>query len=191
MRVVAGTHRGRRLVAPKGDRTRPTSDRVREAVFSRLEAAGLADGGSVLDLFAGSGALGIEALSRGAAHVTFVERDRAALAALRSNLDALGVTGCSTVIAGDALSVPVRGRVPGAPFSLLFLDPPYRIDKSEVSDAVVRLATGGALADGALLVWEHASADKVTWPPALDDLGARRYGDTTVSIARLSKGETG
>jgi len=164
---------------------------VREAVFSRLEAAGLANDGSVLDLFAGSGALGIEALSRGAAHVTFVERDRAALAALRSNLDALEVTDCSTVLAGDALYVVTRDRVPGAPFSLLFLDPPYRIDKSEVRNAVVRLATGGGLADGALLVWERSSADEAMWPPSLDDLGARRYGDTTVSIARFSKGETG
>ena len=191
MRVIAGAYRGRRLVAPKGDRTRPTSDRVREALFSRLEAAGLAEGGSVLDLFAGSGALGIEALSRGACHVTFVERDRDALAALRTNLAALGLTDRSTVLAGDARSIAKRGRVHGAPFSLLFLDPPYRIDKSEVRDGVIRLATGGALTDGALLVWEHASADEALWPPSVVDLGGRRYGDTTVSFARFSKGETG
>ncbi|HET6498544.1 MAG TPA: 16S rRNA (guanine(966)-N(2))-methyltransferase RsmD [Coriobacteriia bacterium] len=190
MRIIAGTHRGRRIEAPSGTRTRPTSDRVREGAFSRVEALG---GGvpaaPVLDLFAGTGALGIEALSRGATHAVFCESDRLACAVLRSNLVSLGLAERATVVHDDVFAAVRRGSFGKGGFALLFLDPPYRIDKSEVRRAIERLVRTEALLGGALLVWEHAASDVATWPTeALRDLGERRYGDTTVSIARLEGG---
>ncbi len=193
MRIVAGTLGGRTITAPKGATTRPTSDRVREALFSRLEA--LDDGalvdGSVLDAFAGSGALGIEALSRGAASATFVERDRAALTALRRNIDALGIASRTRVTPADLFVLARRTPPPGHPFSLLFLDPPYRINKSEVRQVVERLAATNALSPGALVVWEHATGEPPEWPPGFESLGPRRYGDTTIEIARWRGEGTG
>lgn len=122
MRVIAGELRGRRLQAPKGDATRPTSDRVREATFNALGSLGAVDGATVLDGFAGSGALGIEALSRGAAHCLFVERDRAALDALRANLATLGLgPDRATVQPGDIGAATGR-------FDLALLDPPYAFE---------------------------------------------------------------
>jgi 16S rRNA (guanine966-N2)-methyltransferase len=124
MRVVAGSARGRALVAPPGDRTRPTSDRVREAIFNALWSRGVLDGAVAVDLFAGSGALGIEALSRGAAHVTFVDDDRAALRAVRRNLETCRVEDRATVVAGSAERW-LAGLASGARFDLAFCDPPY------------------------------------------------------------------
>ena len=123
MRVVAGELGGRRLVAPEGTSTRPTTDRVREAVFNSLGSAGVLEGAVVADLFAGSGAIGIEALSRGAARCIFVERDRAALRALHDNLDALDLTDCAKVLAADALSVAATVDA-----DIVFADPPYEFD---------------------------------------------------------------
>jgi 16S rRNA (guanine966-N2)-methyltransferase len=124
MRVVAGTARGRPLVAPPGSSTRPTSDRVREAIFNALWARGLPAGVPVADLFAGSGALGIEALSRGATQATFVDRDRAALQAIRRNVETCGFAAAATIVAG-----PVERWLadvdPGARFGVVFCDPPY------------------------------------------------------------------
>jgi 16S rRNA (guanine966-N2)-methyltransferase len=189
VRVIAGIHGGRRIDAPPGQTTRPTSDRVREALFSRIEALlGHIPPAPVLDLFAGSGALGIEALSRGALHATFVERDRAALATLRSNLDRLDLASRASVLPGNVADRVKRGVTVTGPCALLFLDPPYRIDKSEVRRLVERLVEGESLLEGALVVWEHSSSDDVEWPEALTDLGSRRYGDTTVSMARLKGG---
>ena len=128
MRVIAGQWRGRRLVAPKGETTRPTADRTREALFSMLASRiGDFDGLSIADLFAGSGALGIEALSRGAASCLFVEQDRAALAALRSNLASLGVAG--TVRAQSVLALGPAT----APVDLMLMDPPYRTGAGAVA----------------------------------------------------------
>ncbi len=185
LRVIAGTHGGRRLVAPRGLATRPTSDRVREALFSRLASMLGPDLGrpSVLDAFAGSGALGIEALSRGADHATFVERDRHALSALRHNLDTLELHGRATVIPGELLVHLSRRSIAGGPFSLLFIDPPYRINKSEVRRAVVALAELGVLSPHAVVVWEHDAAESPEWPSAFEPVGERRYGDTIVDIA--------
>jgi 16S rRNA (guanine966-N2)-methyltransferase len=122
VRVIAGELGGRRLQAPKGDTTRPTSDRVREATFNALGSLGAVEDATVLDGFAGSGALGIEALSRGAAHCLFVERDRAALDALRANLEALGLgADRATVVPGDLTTVTGR-------WDLALLDPPYGYD---------------------------------------------------------------
>jgi 16S rRNA (guanine966-N2)-methyltransferase len=124
MRVVAGSARGRALVAPPGDTTRPTSDRVREAIFNALWSRGALDGAVAVDLFAGSGALGVEALSRGAAHVTFVDDDRAALRAVRRNLETCGVAERATVVGGRAERW-LAGLASGARFDLAFCDPPY------------------------------------------------------------------
>jgi 16S rRNA (guanine966-N2)-methyltransferase len=124
VRVVAGTHRGRRLVVPKGTDVRPTSDRAREATFNRLTSMDLIDGATVLDLFAGSGALGIEALSRGAQHVTFVDSDRRAIATIRDNLSSLGLDEVATVVPSPALGYVSAGRR----HDLALLDPPYDFD---------------------------------------------------------------
>src|SRR5436309_16131800 len=125
MRVVAGSAGGLRLVAPAGPATRPTSDRVREATFNALGSLGAIEDRDVLDLFAGSGAMGIEALSRGAAHVTFVESDGRALQAIRTNLDTTALADRATVVAGDALTFV---RTCGRRFDLAVLDPPYAFD---------------------------------------------------------------
>ena len=137
MRIVAGAWRGRALIAPQGTATRPTADRARQALFDMLLHApwggrDTVEGAQVLDIFAGTGAFGLEALSRGAAHATFVEHDRAALAALRANIAACRAQDRSTVLAIDALAIP-----PGEPASLVFLDPPYRHDL--VPRAIARL----------------------------------------------------
>jgi 16S rRNA (guanine966-N2)-methyltransferase len=127
MRVVAGTARGRTLVSPPGDRTRPTSDRVREAVFNALWSRGGLDGARVLDLFAGSGALGVEALSRGADHATFVDSDRDARRAIARNLEACGFADRATVVAAP-VERWLAGLGPGDRFELAFCDPPYAYD---------------------------------------------------------------
>jgi 16S rRNA (guanine966-N2)-methyltransferase len=127
MRVVAGTARGRTLVAPPGARTRPTSDRVREAIFNALWSRDAVDGARVADLFAGSGALGVEALSRGAEHATFVDRDRAAREAIRRNVEACGVADRATIVA-TPVERWVDGLAAGERFDLAFCDPPYAYD---------------------------------------------------------------
>jgi 16S rRNA (guanine966-N2)-methyltransferase len=124
MRVVAGALGGRKLVCPEGEDTRPTSERVREAMFNSLFSLDAIDGARVLDLFAGSGALGIEALSRSAKHATFIEQDRAALAALRENVETLMIGSQCTVIAGDGL----RHLESVGEYDLILLDPPYGFD---------------------------------------------------------------
>ncbi len=182
MRIIAGQMRGRRLVAPKGTATRPTADRVREALFSRLATLDALVDAVVLDAFAGAGTLGLEALSRGARRVMFVEQDRAALAALNANIAALGVEGETSVVRADAFAAARRARPAGAPFSLLFLDPPYRIDKSEVRGLIESLAASGSLGDGAIVVWEHDAREEPLWPATVRDAGSKRYGDTAVSL---------
>ena len=193
MRIVAGSLRGRRLSAPSGVRTRPTSDRVREAVFSALEArmgSGLRDA-VVLDAYAGSGALGLEALSRGARSVVFVEQDRAALAVLRRNVEQLHVSADSTVVAGNVHAFADRGSLPGGRFALLLLDPPYRIDRSEVRGLIESLHTCSRISEGALIVWEHATGTEPDWPEFVAPLSDRRYGSTTVSIGEVERTAAG
>ncbi len=175
MRIVAGTHRGRRLVAPPGRDTRPTSDRVREAVFSIL---GPLEGAAVLDLFAGSGALGLEALSRGAARVTFVERAPAALKAIAANVAALGVD--ADVRARDVRAFVRDASAAGGPYDLVFLDPPYR-DAAGLGPA---LELAPLLAAGGRAVSESDRRE----PLALAGLAVtdeRRYGDTLIRIHSL------
>ena len=172
MRVIAGTYGGRRLQAPPGEATRPTSDRVREALFSilgdRLQDA------RVLDLFAGSGALGLEALSRGAATVTFVDSAPAAIRALRANLEALGAE--AEVVRADALrwlrSAPAAARQ----YDLVFLDPPYR--RAGELGAPLSAALAPALAAGALVVAEADRRAPLELTMTATD--ERRYGDTLI-----------
>ena len=167
MRIVAGEWRGRRLVAPPGRTTRPTSDRVREAVFSIL---GPLDGERVLDLYAGSGALGLEALSRGAGEATLVERDRAALKALRANVEALGAH--AHVIAGDVASFLDSAAMAGGHYDLVFLDPPYR------SGVGRELPLEPVLAPGARVIVESDRRSPHDLSiPVIDE---RRYGDTLI-----------
>lgn len=183
MRIIAGQWKGRPITAPRGAATRPTTDRVREAVFSVIYSMlGPLDGLRVADLFAGSGALGLEALSRGADSVTFVEREHAAVKVLRSNIEALGARPSARIVSGDAMSGAVLGRLEG-PFSLLFCDPPYRIDAAEVVQVLVDLAEGGGIASGALVVYEHAAGVAVPWRQGFSEVAAKRYGDTAVSFA--------
>ncbi|MGD9798227.1 MAG: 16S rRNA (guanine(966)-N(2))-methyltransferase RsmD [Acidimicrobiia bacterium] len=172
MRVVAGEARGRPLVAPKGRDTRPTADRVREAVFNALHSLGGVEGATVLDLFAGSGALGIEALSRGAAHATFVDRDRQAVAAVRANLLATGLADRATVRQADALASLGDGR---GPVDLALLDPPYAFGDGQWTDLLERLR--------AELVVVETDRELIL-PPRWRVLRSKGYGTTVVVIAR-------
>jgi len=179
MRIVAGAARGRRLVVPAGDVVRPTADRVREALFSSL--APLLPGAAVLDAFAGSGALGLEARSRGAERVTLIERDRRALTALERNVAAVDLGG-TLVIAGDALRLAAGGAIAGAPFDLVLLDPPYALDEAAVTTLLEDLVA--SLADGATVVLERATAaPEPRWPATLVPQRPRRYGSTTLHRA--------
>lgn len=189
MRVIAGRYRGRALAAPKGSGTRPTTDRVREAVFSSLVSLQGFDlgGGSALDAFAGSGAMGIEAYSRGVAHVTFVESAREALSVLRRNIASLDLDSGALVVAGNALSLASRGALPGGPFSLLLLDPPYTLCGSEIARMVSSLAAHKLLADGALVVYEHATGNDSEWPQGFSVVTSKRYGSTEIDIARYER----
>jgi 16S rRNA (guanine966-N2)-methyltransferase len=176
-RIVAGVAGGRRLaVPPQG--TRPTSDRVREAVFNAVQSRTDLDGARVLDLYAGSGALGLEALSRGAAHVRFVESDRRAGAVLRRNVEALGLPGAQLSIADVAA---VLQADPGRPYDVVLADPPYALGTDELNRVLAGLSTGHWLATGALLVVERAARSvPPTWPDGVAALTQRRYGDTGV-----------
>jgi 16S rRNA (guanine966-N2)-methyltransferase len=175
MRVIAGALGGRRLLAPRGAGTRPTADRVREALFSVLGDVG---GALVLDLFAGSGALGIEALSRGAAFATFVEREPGALAALEQNLASLELADCVRVVHADARAALRAARTRGDKYDLVFIDPPY----AQASDLAAMLAAGldGLLARGARVVSE--SARRTPLELGLELTFERRYGDTLIRI---------
>jgi 16S rRNA (guanine966-N2)-methyltransferase len=189
MRIVAGRFRGRKLVTPHGKSTRPTTDRVREALFSALASRLGSDLGAprALDAFAGSGALGLEALSRGASSVTFVESDRGAIGAIRKNVEALGVRGRTELLAVDAFSLPKRHDL-GAPFSLLLLDPPYRIPSAEVAGLLSTLEAQGVFTAGCLVTWEHSSAVEVMWPEGFSAVWSKRYGEVAIDVAEVGTG---
>ena len=177
MRIVAGAWRGRTLIAPAGQTTRPTADRVRQALFDMLLHASwggrdVVEGARVLDAFAGTGAFGLEALSRGAAHATFMEHDRAALAALRANVAACRAGERATVLAADVLTAPA-----GAPCGLVFLDPPY--GRGLVARTVDRLQATGWIASEALVLAETGRDEML---PEMGTLLAER----THGAARLS-----
>jgi 16S rRNA (guanine966-N2)-methyltransferase len=174
MRIIAGTHRGRRLLSPKGDAIRPTSDRVREALFSIL---GPVDGASVLDLFAGSGALGLEALSRGARRCVFAETDGAACRVIRENLKTLELTG-ALVLQRDALSVLRDEAHAKRRHELVLLDPPY--ERWEAVEPRVAALVPPVVADGGLVVVETGAKIEPELP--LDLVLTRRYGSARISL---------
>lgn len=184
MRIVAGRFRGRPLQTPKTDAIRPTSDRVRESLFNVLEH-GLAgftlEGARVLDLFAGTGALGFEAVSRGAASCLFVEEDADARGLIRANMEALSLTGVTKLFRRDATRLGPAGKL--GPFDIVLLDPPYAKGLGEA--ALASAIAGGWLAPGALVVWEERADVAVTVPATLALLDRRVYGDTQVLILRF------
>ncbi len=137
----------------------------------------------VLDSFAGSGAMGIEALSRGARRAVFCERDEAALDALSENLERVGATD-SQIVRGDVVRLADSGRLPDGPFSLLLLDPPFRMTPAQVKALVERLLSTGRLGEDVVACYEHSSSVEAEWPQSFSALVARAYGDTTISIAR-------
>ena len=184
MRIIAGAHRGKRLASVgKGDagaHLRPTSDRVRESLFNLLLNGGYGDpitDARVLDLFAGTGALGLEALSRGASHVTFVDDGMKARALLRENIGLCAAQGVTKVFRRDATRL---GAAQGKPFDLVFLDPPY--GKGLGEKALASAQSGGWLAPDALIIWEENTPPVL--PEGCDLLDQRRYGDTLITLAR-------
>lgn len=182
MRVIAGALKGRELTVP-ATVTRPTSSRVREAVFSSLEhtLAGF-DDLAVLDLFAGSGALAIESLSRGAASAVLVESDSAAVRTIQANLRSCGVE--AQVVRADVLAVVAALSAHGA-FDVVFADPPYATASVDVERVLSGLATGGWLADGAVVVVERSAKADIAFPDGFEDVVKRVYGDTAVWYGRF------
>jgi 16S rRNA (guanine966-N2)-methyltransferase len=182
MRVVGGRLRGRNLAAPKGSAIRPTSDRLRESVFNILGHAygDPAGGARVLDLFAGTGALAIEAVSRGAAFALLIDDGAEARALIRQNVDALGLGQVTRVFRRDATKLGMAHPV--EPFGLVFLDPPYR--KGLAEPALASLRDGGWLLPDALVVVEEAADAELVAPPGYDELERRTYDDTVVVFFR-------
>ncbi len=185
MRIVAGSLKGRSIVAPEGQGTRPTSDRARQAIFNVLEHAAWAeplDGMRVMDLFAGSGALGFEAISRGATFCLFIETDEEARGAIRENADAYGVMGRTRVHRRSAIDLGARPRSDGEAFDLAFLDPPYRKGLGE--QTLTLLLEGGWLKPGAIVVYERGSDEPEIETPGYQRLDARDYGAARVLFLR-------
>lgn len=186
-RIIAGSAGGRRLETPRGDATRPTSDRVREALFSMLESwfGGWGDV-RVLDLYAGSGAVGLEAASRGAAAVTLVEHDRRTAALIDRNARTLGLT----VRVVPATAHTALGSPPERPVDLVFSDPPYPLPDDAVAADLDALAAHGWLADGALVVVERSRrSPEPQWPDGFGAGRRRKYGETTLWTAEWLPGD--
>ena len=174
MRIIAGTHKGRRIAAPKGDHTRPTGDRVREALFNLV---GPVDDASVLDLYAGSGALGLEALSRGARRCVFVESDGAACRVIRANLESLGLTG-ALVLQRDAVAVLQAERTAGRRHDLVLLDPPYE-RWAALEQRLGELLPAIVTDDGLVVVETDAHVEPAL---PLDPVTTRRYGSARLTL---------
>jgi len=185
-RIISGLAGGRRIRTPPGSGTRPTSDRVREALFSRLEHLDVLQRANVLDLYAGSGALGLEAASRGAASVLLIESDRAVAAVVRKNIAELDLPGVSLGVRADTveralLSGPDPER---ARCDLVLADPPYDVTEEALADVLALLVTHGWLSADALVVVERsARSPEPRWPEGLDGAGERRYGETKMWFA--------
>ncbi|MBM3648401.1 MAG: 16S rRNA (guanine(966)-N(2))-methyltransferase RsmD [Alphaproteobacteria bacterium] len=187
LRIIGGKHRGRAIAAPHGQATRPTASRTREALFNILaHASWRLDGTSplvearVLDAFAGSGALGLEALSRGAAHATFFDTDSATVRLIGENVAKLGETKAAKVVRADALRPP-PGR---EPCDLVFLDPPYR--SGQAADALAALARAGWVAPGAVITVELAHNEDMVPPAGFEAIDERRYGAAKIAILRTT-----
>ncbi|MBW2464227.1 MAG: 16S rRNA (guanine(966)-N(2))-methyltransferase RsmD [Deltaproteobacteria bacterium] len=193
LRIVGGRLSGRRFRGPgkNAKNTRPTAERVREAVFSALEARGRVDGTRVLDLFSGTGALAFEALSRGAESALAVDLDRKCVTTIRADAASLGLEGLATA-AIDLLTAP--GRVaerlgPRGPFDLVFVDPPYR-EAAEAPALLEHLTAKGIIDREGLIVFEHAARDELTFPATLGVVASYRYGDTAVAFLSPAEAET-
>lgn len=182
MRIIGGKFSGRRIIAPKGMTARPTTDRTRESLFNILAARDDVDfeDARIIDLFAGSGALGLEAMSRGGAWCLFVDTDAGARGAIRDNVEALGLFGCTRIHRRSAASLGAKPAGVGPPFSLAFLDPPYRKDLCE--PAMQTLREGGWLAPGAVVVVEQAKDEAPPTLPGFHETDRRRYGDTQIGV---------
>jgi len=186
VRIVAGRFKGAALAAPRSQATRPTSDRLRETVFNIL-AHGLEldlGGTRVLDLFAGTGALGFEAMSRGANHCTFIEEGSEARGVIRRNMETLGLNGAAKIFRRDATRLGPAGTI--APFDLLFADPPY--DKGHGEKALLSAAAGAWLKPGAVCVLEERASAEVVRPQGFDLIDQRKAGDSQVLFLRFEGG---
>ncbi len=189
-RIIAGAHGGRRLTAPPGAQTRPTSDRVREAFFSALETMVDLDGARFADLYAGSGAVGLEALSRGASFALLVESDARAARVIRDNIVALRAGPMTRLVTGkvsQVLALPPDG----GPFAVVFADPPYVVPDDEVAELQRALLDNGWLADDAVVVFERSTRTVVrgtslSWVDGITADRSRRYGETTLWYGRRS-----
>ncbi|MDK1344126.1 16S rRNA (guanine(966)-N(2))-methyltransferase RsmD [Streptomyces sp. 378] len=186
-RVIAGTAGGRRLAVPPGTGTRPTSDRAREGLFSTWQSllGGPLEGERVLDLYAGSGAVGLEALSRGAGHALLVETDAKAVRTLRENVKSLGLPGAE-VRPGKAEQI-IRTPPPGDPYDLVFLDPPYAVPDDDLREILLTLRMEGWLTGEALVTVERSTrGGAFRWPEGFEPLRARRYGEGTFWYGRAA-----
>lgn len=186
-RVIAGRPGGRRLAVPPGTGTRPTSDRAREGLFSTWQSllGGPLEGERVLDLYAGSGAVGLEALSRGAGHALLVEADARAARIIRENVKTLGLPGAE-VRSGKAEQI-VQGSAPTDPYDLVFLDPPYAVTDDDLREILLTLRTQGWLAAEALVTVERSTrGGEFSWPDGFDAIRARRYGEGTFWYGRAA-----
>ncbi|MEU9706373.1 16S rRNA (guanine(966)-N(2))-methyltransferase RsmD [Streptomyces sp. NPDC047981] len=185
-RVIAGTAGGRRLAVPPGNGTRPTSDRAREGLFSTWEALlGTLTGTRVADLYAGSGAVGLEALSRGASHALLVEADQRAARTVRENIRSLALPGAE-LRTGKAEQI-VTGPAPAEPYDLLFLDPPYAVSDDDLREILLTLRSGGWIAEDAVVTVERSTrGGEFGWPDGFEPLRSRRYGEGTFWYGRAA-----
>jgi 16S rRNA (guanine966-N2)-methyltransferase len=186
-RVIAGAAGGRRLAVPPGTGTRPTSDRAREGLFSTWQSllGGPLEGERVLDLYAGSGAVGLEALSRGASHTLLVEADARAARTVRENVKTLGLPGAD-VWSGKAEQI-IQSPPPGEPYDLVFLDPPYRVTDHDLREILLTLRSGGWLTPDALVTVERSTrGGEFRWPDGFEAIRSRRYGEGTFWYGRAA-----
>ncbi|MFE3851328.1 16S rRNA (guanine(966)-N(2))-methyltransferase RsmD [Streptomyces griseorubiginosus] len=189
-RVIAGRAGGRRLAVPPGNGTRPTSDRAREGLLSTWQSllGGPLSGERVLDLYAGSGAVGLEALSRGASHTLLVEADARAARTIRENVKSLGLPGAE-VRAGKAEQI-VQQSAPAQPYDIVFLDPPYRVTDHDLREILLTLRAEHWLAPEALVTVERSTrGGEFVWPPGFEAVKARRYGEGTFWYGRAAMGD--
>jgi 16S rRNA (guanine966-N2)-methyltransferase len=184
-RIIGGSSGGRRIATPSGQHTRPTTDRVREALFSSIEAwCGSLQGLRFLDLYAGSGAVGLEAWSRGAGVVTLVESDRRTARLIRDNARSLGFARATVVAASVKATL---SKAPSAPYDVVFMDPPYPVDETALGAELALLAQGDWLVPGAMVVVERSTrSPSPTWPEGIEAERSKRYGETTLWYGHAS-----
>ncbi|MFG2192648.1 16S rRNA (guanine(966)-N(2))-methyltransferase RsmD [Streptomyces sp. NPDC048639] len=189
-RVIAGAAGGRRLAVPPGTGTRPTSDRAREGLFSTWESLlGGLDGARVLDLYGGSGAVGLEALSRGAGHVLLVEADTRAARVIRDNVRVIGLPGAE--VRNARAEQLLTGPAPADPYDVVFLDPPYAVTDDDLREILLTLRAEGWLAGDTLVTVERSTrSGEFRWPAGFEGLRARRYGEGTLWYGRAASTRT-